>query len=62
MTEQIHTPNPAQVYHDHMVPAIFDPWADELLSRVSIELGHNVLDVACGTGAVTRTAAALVGP
>ncbi|MDQ4044115.1 MAG: methyltransferase domain-containing protein, partial [Chloroflexota bacterium] len=55
------TPNPAQVYDDFLVPNMFEPWADELLARVAITPGDRVLDVACGTGAVTRKAAAIAG-
>jgi ubiquinone/menaquinone biosynthesis C-methylase UbiE len=55
------TMNPAQIYQDVMVPVIFDPWADELLAAVDVASGSSVLDVACGTGAVTRKAAVQAG-
>ncbi len=54
-------PNPAQVYQEHLVPAMFAPWAQELLSRVSPQHRDQVLDVACGTGAVTHEIARIVG-
>lgn len=53
--------NPAAAYQAHFVPAIFGPWADELISRVAPRPGERVLDVACGTGAVTGQVAPLVG-
>ncbi|HEV2067435.1 MAG TPA: methyltransferase domain-containing protein [Thermomicrobiales bacterium] len=54
--------NPAQVYDDVLVPAMFKPWADELLARVPIRPGDRVLDIACGTGAVTRKLVPRIGP
>lgn len=62
MTAEGARSNPAQTYQDYLVPALFEPWAGELLARVSLVDGEQVLDVACGTGAVARRAAALVGP
>jgi ubiquinone/menaquinone biosynthesis C-methylase UbiE len=37
------------------------PWAIDLVDRVGVEPGDRLLDVACGTGAVARVAAARVG-
>jgi SAM-dependent methyltransferase len=51
----------AQVYHEYMVPAMFDPWAEMLVAQANLQPGEVVLDVACGTGAVTRQAARKVG-
>jgi SAM-dependent methyltransferase len=53
---------PAQVYEDFFVPALFVPCAAELLELVPPDEGDRVLDVACGSGAVARAAAARVGP
>lgn len=52
----------ASAYEDHMVPAVFGPWAEDLVDRVDLHPGQQVLDVACGTGAVSRVAAPLVRP
>jgi ubiquinone/menaquinone biosynthesis C-methylase UbiE len=49
-------------YERVMVPAIFGPWAKDLLDTVALAPGMQVLDVACGTGIVARLAAPLVGP
>jgi len=38
------------------------PAQDELLARAALQPGHNVLDVACGTGLVTFPAADAVAP
>lgn len=47
----------AERYDAVMVPVIFRPWAQELLRRVPPQDGQAILDLACGTGAVTRTIA-----
>jgi SAM-dependent methyltransferase len=52
----------AGLYESHFVPAIFRRWAEELVRFAGLQPGQRVLDVACGTGAVARAAAAAVGP
>ncbi len=53
--------NAPEAYERHLVPALFTPWAEDLLTRVGLHTGERVLDVACGTGIVARLAAARVG-
>jgi ubiquinone/menaquinone biosynthesis C-methylase UbiE len=53
-------PNPAQTYEAYFVPAMFRPWANELISRAQPRPGERVLDVACGTGIVARLIARLL--
>jgi ubiquinone/menaquinone biosynthesis C-methylase UbiE len=47
----------AEVYERYMVPAAFALWAADLLALLALQPGSRVLDVACGTGIVARTAA-----
>ncbi len=44
-------------YEEYLVPAIFESWAERLVDRVAIQSDDRVLDVACGTGIVSRCAA-----
>jgi SAM-dependent methyltransferase len=50
-----------KLYDDFLVPALFAPFADDLVHAAELEPGMHVLDVACGTGALSRAAARLVG-
>ena len=53
--------SPAQTYETYMVPAMFAQWVPDLLSAARVGYGERVLDIACGTGIVARSAAKLVG-
>jgi len=53
--------NPAEAYDSYMVPALFAPWASQLIQRANPQPGERVLDLACGTGVVARRAAPLLG-
>lgn len=50
-----------KMHDDFLVPIIFAQWAHHLTDLAEIESGHRVLDVACGTGVVTRAALMEVG-
>jgi SAM-dependent methyltransferase len=51
----------AEVYEARFVPAIFAEWAPHLVEAAGVRPGQAVLDVACGTGVVARTAADRMG-
>jgi ubiquinone/menaquinone biosynthesis C-methylase UbiE len=41
-------------YDRYLGPAIFEPWAEDLVSRLANKKNKRVLEIACGTGIVTR--------
>lgn len=51
----------AEAYEASFVPAFFAQWAPLLCDAAGVSAGQRVLDVACGTGIVARTAADRVG-
>jgi trans-aconitate methyltransferase len=51
----------AEFYESTFVPALFREWAVRLVDFADPAPGDRVLDVACGTGVVARTAADRVG-
>ncbi|PWJ09929.1 class I SAM-dependent methyltransferase [Jannaschia seohaensis] len=44
-------------YQSVLVPVIFEPWARELIHRADPREGEHILDLACGTGVVSRQVA-----
>ena len=64
--------NPADRYHlsgsaperyeANMVPAIFEPFATGLVEFAGLLEGENVVDVACGTGIISRLAWPMLAP
>lgn len=52
----------AEIYEAKFVPALFADWAPHVVDMGDVATGQSVLDVACGTGIVARTAAQRVGP
>ena len=52
-------------YDEYFVPALFEPWARDLIRRAEVWKGDRVVDLACGTGIVAcriaGTGAAVIG-
>jgi SAM-dependent methyltransferase len=48
----------AREYEASLVPALMQEWAPRLVAAARIQPGNHVLDVACGTGVLTREVAA----
>jgi ubiquinone/menaquinone biosynthesis C-methylase UbiE len=46
-----------ELYERYLVPAITSIWASDLINRARLGPAERALDIACGTGAVTRLAA-----
>lgn len=52
----------AAAYDKLLAPAVLQEWTQRVADAADIGPGQRVLDVACGTGVLTRTAASRVGP
>ena len=48
-------------YERYLVASIFAAWADDLVEVAALQPSERVLDIACGTGIVARTAARKLG-
>src|SRR5947207_9091029 len=51
-----------KVYESCLVPLIFEPYARDLAERLAARSPERVLEIAAGTGVVTRAMAALLPP
>ena len=60
--EQWQVSGSAAEKYEHFVALWFVPWAADLVERADIAEDWSILDLACGTGVVTRAAAQVLGP
>jgi SAM-dependent methyltransferase len=52
----------AEIYETVFVPAMMGEWVPRVMALSNLQAGEHVLDVACGTGVVTRNVAISTGP
>ena len=50
-----------EMYEKWLVGPLFRPWAEIALDEVNLAEGDRLLDIACGTGIVARTACERLG-
>jgi SAM-dependent methyltransferase len=55
--DSVFTGSIPELYDSHLVPLIFEPYADDLASRVAALQPSRVLEIAAGTGVATRAMA-----
>jgi SAM-dependent methyltransferase len=59
-TDSIFSGSIASLYETHLVPLLFEPYAADLADRLASRRPAQVLEVAAGTGVVTRRLAAVL--
>lgn len=57
-TDKVFTGSVPKLYETYLVPLIFEPYAVELAQRLAARAPTRVLEIAAGTGVVTRSMAA----
>ena len=53
-TDRVFAGSIPQLYQQYLVPLIFEPYAADLASRVALHQPTRILEIAAGTGVVTR--------
>ena len=61
-TDKVFTGSISRLYETHLVPLIFQPYANELANRLRARPVQRVLEIAAGTGVVTRALAEKLPP
>jgi len=59
-TDKIFTGSIPKLYEEYLVPLIFEPYAADLVNRVASQSLARVLEIAAGTGVVTRKLASVL--
>lgn len=60
-SDKVFAGNIPELYESHLVPLIFEPYADDLAERIAALAPRDVLETAAGTGVVTRALAKRLG-
>ena len=61
-TDKLFAGSIPKLYESHLVPLIFEPYAADLVRRIPAPPLRRVLEIAAGTGVVTRALAATLPP
>ncbi|MEP7084854.1 MAG: class I SAM-dependent methyltransferase [Betaproteobacteria bacterium] len=61
-TDKVFSGSIPDLYDTYMVPLIFEPYAEDLVKRLSANPPTRVLEIAAGTGVVTRRLASVLPP
>lgn len=61
-TDKVFAGSVPKLYDEYLVPLIFSVYADDLARRIAALSPSDLLEIAAGTGAVTRAVAALLPP
>ncbi|MEX0803859.1 MAG: class I SAM-dependent methyltransferase, partial [Candidatus Binatia bacterium] len=59
-TDKVFSGSISKLYDTHLVPLIFEPYAADLVNRLSSRSLSRVLEIAAGTGVVTRVLASIL--
>jgi SAM-dependent methyltransferase len=59
-TDKVFAGSMPQIYESHLVPLIFEPYAADLANRLASRSLTRVLEIAAGTGVVTRALASVL--
>jgi ubiquinone/menaquinone biosynthesis C-methylase UbiE len=59
-TDKVFTGSIPKLYDTYLVPLIFEPYAADLVNRLSSRSVSRVLEIAAGTGVVTRALASVL--
>ncbi len=61
-SDKVFTGSIPKLYESHLVPLIFEPYAADLASRLTSRSPTRILEIAAGTGVVTRRLAKVLPP
>ena len=62
VTDKVFTGSIPRLYETYLVPLIFEPYAEDLVNRLAAKPPARVLEIAAGTGVVTRRLASVLPP